>query len=147
MTNNAFFVTCIRIGEMVKVMKNNETMVISGETIKDAALKEIVKPFEKYLKDETVIEICVKKPEEIYVESLDGNWKTEKDPLLTENKIRQIAKSLFFSDNQIIDDYFSSLEVIISEYNIQITMNNYNVSGISLKIRKSIENEPLTATE
>ena len=84
-------------------MPSNQQTKPHASTAKDAAVLHLLTPFVEYLKDDTLTEICVNRPLEIFTEGREG-WKRYDVPILTYDYLLHLARAIATYSNQTIDE-------------------------------------------
>ncbi|WP_153307648.1 P-type DNA transfer ATPase VirB11 [Desulfospira joergensenii] len=101
-----------------------------------ALLKQHIKILEKYFKQKDVVELCINKPGEIWLETLDG-WQVKNDSKLTFSALNNMAKVLATVRGQKFDEITPFLATSLPEYGyrIQVVGAGLAESGINIAIR------------
>ena len=96
-------------------------------------LKKQLEPLEKYFNKKDIVEICINKPGEVFIETLDG-WKVKNDPLLTAGVLEGIAKTLATEQGQAFDEETPLLATAIPEF----SSSAYTLIRLSFKAQQCI---------
>jgi type IV secretion system protein VirB11 len=101
-----------------------------------ALLAQHLRPFEKYFKRADVVEVCINRPEEVYLETLTG-WEVKQDKALTLSALKGLAHILATVTGQKFSEEIPTLATSIPGYGfrIQVVSGAMVESGISMSIR------------
>lgn len=70
---------------------------------RDAAVLQLLAPLDEFLKDDSLTEICINRPGEVWTEGRAG-WKQHPVPRLAYDYLLQLARTIATSGNQTIDE-------------------------------------------
>jgi type IV secretion system protein VirB11 len=103
-----------------------------------ALLKQVIKPLEKYFKIKGLVELCINKPGEIWIETYEG-WDVKKDPDLTLKNLNSLAGILATTKGQVFDTTIPLLATALPGYGyrVQVAGGGMVSSGFSMSIRIS----------
>lgn len=101
-----------------------------------AILRRHLKPFEKYFKTPSLIELCINQPGEVYLETVDG-WQVVNDANITLESLVFLSKALATHTGQAFNDEHPLLSTAIPGYGyrIQVIGGTLVESGIAMSIR------------
>lgn len=99
-------------------------------------LRTNIEPFEKFLKIKGLVELCINRPGEVWLETSEG-WSVKKEPALTLNFLMQFARSLATASGQGFSDTVPILACRLPEYGfrVQIVSGSTVENGFSMSIR------------
>ncbi len=101
-----------------------------------ALLKRHLEPFEKYFSRKGIIEICINKPGEIWLESAQG-WEKKKDASMSLMSLNDLASVLATAQGQKFSENIPLLSTSIPGwgYRIQVIGGALTKYGIAISIR------------
>lgn len=103
----------------------------------NTVIKQRLAFLDKYLKRDDVVEICVNKPGEVYLEITNGEWDVKKDNAMTIENLRRMGEVLANDSG----DQFDTFNPIFAgripgyKYRIQLNMFGHVESGVAMSIR------------
>jgi type IV secretion system protein VirB11 len=99
-------------------------------------IKQALAPLEPYFKTKGLVEICINRPEEIWLEGQDG-WTSKKDKSLTLEWFDNFSSIIATSAGQKYDEFTPVLSTHIPHYGyrLQVTGGDLVESKMSLSIR------------
>lgn len=74
-----------------------------ASTAKDSAVLHLLAPIAQFLADDTLTEVCINRPKEVFTEGKDG-WKQYAVETLTYDYLLQLARTIATYSNQTIDE-------------------------------------------
>ena len=113
------------------VKKNN-----SKEDKLPPVLKSVIEPFAQYFRRNNVIEICINKPQEIWIETYDG-WEFHKDSKLTLNALTRFCEEIATAKGQEFGrkSPLLSTQIPVYGYRLQAVGSGVTEFSIALSIR------------
>lgn len=105
--------------------------------IKSAVLNRCLSPLEKYLKRKDIVEICINKPNEVFIELTTGEWVSAKDKNITIENMRTLAETLATISGQQFSHKYPIYSGRIPNYDFRIQVNSGSMieSGLAVTIR------------
>lgn len=100
-------------------------------------VRELLTPLAPFLKDETLYEVIVNRPGQVWTEG-PGGWRTHDIPSLTFEKLMRLARAVATFSNQSIDETRPILSATLpDEERIQVVIPPATLKGtVSITIRK-----------
>ena len=104
----------------------------------DAFLIQALAPFQKYLTDPKVSEICVNKPGAIWIERQgEPSMVMESNNAITDVNLERLARMLAGASNQLVNDENPLLSTVLpTGERVQVVLPPASKLGVALSIRK-----------
>ncbi len=101
-----------------------------------ALLKKVLQPLEPYLQAPDLIEICINKPGEVWLEKTTG-WEKHEDAKLTKDCLMEFGQVVATHSGQSFSEKTPKLSTVVPQYNFRIEVLGHKIvdSGFALSIR------------
>lgn len=106
--------------------------------LKPGHLKESLRCIEKYLNKKNIVEICINRPQEVWIENTKGKWQRFDDRNLSYGVLEKLIKNVANCTSQVFSEDYPIVATFVPEYGFRFMAAFGSAvadSGISISIR------------